>query len=454
MQKDYFTLLDILPALLWFIIIVVAGFAVRNANTDKPHYKYYMPNLFAKLFFSFAFASFYILIYGGGDTTAYYECSVALNNLFFKSPELYFEQLFSAPDPFKYTMYFDQTTGYPPGWIYKEPQGFFVSKIMSIFTFFTLKSYLATTFILAYFSSIASWKLFEMVRNFKLNNEKYLAVGLLFLPSVNFWCTGISKDMVVLTASLILIVNLFKIISAEQTYGLRNIIYAIIAAFIVYQIRSFILIAILLPVLFSLGIRLVKTLGGGALAVIFFRIAIASIGIFVILQSLTISSEAQFLESNSFLEEASVIQRDFQTNKIYGSKQYNLGEVSFTPLGLARIAPLAIITGIYRPFLWEALSVTLLMNGIESLIFIYFTFLFFKKSFRAKLRIIRKHEFLVFCLIFVIIVAYMTGLTSILYGVLVRLRAPLLPFLFIILTIDWERLFRMNDESLEISMKK
>lgn len=439
MQKDYFTLLDILPALLWLIIIVVAGFAIRNANTDKPHYKYYMPNLFVKLFFSLAFASFYILIYGGGDTTAYYECSSSLNNLFFKSPELYFEQLFSAPDRFKYTTYFDQTTGYPPGWIYNEPQGFFVSKIISLFTFFTLKSYLATTFILAYISSIVSWKLFEMVLNFELNNENYLAIGILFLPSVNFWCTGISKDMVVLTASLLLIVNLFKIISIEHTFNFKNIVFAFLAALIVYHIRSFILIAILLPILFSLGIRLVKSLGGGAWAVIFFRIGIASIGIFAILQSLTISNEAEFLESNSYLEEASVIQRDFQTNKIYGSKQYDLGEVSFTPVGLARVAPLAIITGIYRPFPWEALSVTLLMNGIESILFFYFTFLFIKKSFRAKIRIIRKHEFLVFCLFFVIIVAYMTGLTSILYGVLVRLRAPLLPFLFIIFTIDWSK---------------
>jgi hypothetical protein len=30
----------------------------------------------------------------------------------------------------------------------------------------------------------------------------------------------------------------------------------------------------------------------------------------------------------------------------------------------------------------------------------------------------------------------MTGMTSILYGVLVRLRAPLLPFFVILLTID------------------
>ena len=150
MQKEYFTLLDILPALLWLVIIVVTGFAIRNANTDKPHYKYYMPNLFAKLFFSFAFACVYIFYYGGGDTTAYYDGAVALNNLFLKSPTLYFEQMLSPPNMYKFTQYFDLQTTYPPGWIYREPEGFFVCKLMSLISFLTLKRYLAMTFIMAF----------------------------------------------------------------------------------------------------------------------------------------------------------------------------------------------------------------------------------------------------------------------------------------------------------------
>lgn len=76
------------------------------------------------------------------------------------------------------------------------------------------------------------------------------------------------------------------------------------------------------------------------------------------------------------------------------------------------------------------------MNGLESIMFLYFTWLLFRRDFFKKWRLIRAHEFLVFCLIFTFVIAFMTGLTSGLYGVLVRLRAPLLPFLFILLTLD------------------
>lgn len=436
MQKDYFTLLDILPAILWLIIIVVVGFAVRNSNMDKPHYKYYMPNLFAKLFFSFAFACVYIFYYGGGDTTAYYDGAVALNNLFLKSPSLYYEQMVNTPDYYTYSQYFDSTTGFPPHWIYKEPEGFFVCKIMSLFTFFTLKSYIASTFILAYFSSVASWKIFELILKFNFTKTKLAALGILFLPSVNFWCSGISKDTFVLIAVLFLIYNSFIVLSEEFKSSFKNWIYIFINALLIFHIRDFILLAILTPLLFSFSARLIKKMGGNDFFVITFRSVVIAIGIIGLGSSFINQSEEELTSSNSFLKEAAIIQDDFANNDSYGSKRYNLGNVEFSAVGLLKVTPIAIITGIYRPFIWEALSPTLLFNGLESLLIIYFTYFFLRKNLRAKWKKIRSHEFLVFALFFVITIAFMTGLTSGLFGVLVRLRAMLLPFLFILLTFE------------------
>lgn len=445
MQKDYFTLLDILPALLWLVIIVVTGFAIRNANTDKPHYKYYMPNLFAKLFFSLAFACVYIFYYGGGDTTAYYDGAVALNNLFLKSPDLYIEQMTSPPDMFKFTQYFDLQTTYPPGWIYREPEGFFVCKLMSLISFLTLKSYLAMTFIMAFLTSIVSWKLFLLVRDYQFSNEKLLSFGVLLLPSVNFWCTGVSKDTVVFIAALVLIVNVFKLISNKYDTGIKNYFFLFLAAFVIYHIRSFVLAAILLPILFSLGARLVKSLGGGDRAVVFFRTMFIIIGFAIGGRTVLIQSEGDFLKSNSFLQQAAIIQSDFQNNDSYGTKRYNLGDIQFTPFGLIKVSPLAIITGVFRPFIWEARSATLVINGLESILFIYFMLNFARRDLKTKWQKIRSHEFLIFCVIFFLVIAFMTGLTSGLYGVLVRLRAPLLPFLFILLTTDFNQFNTSKD---------
>lgn len=436
----YYDILSIIPAVFWLIIVIAVGYVIRTKHRDKPHYKYFMKNLFAKLFFSFGFALVYLVMYGGGDTTAYYDGAVVLNNLFFKDPGAYFHVMANDFDMSHYSIYYDLSTGYPPGWIFREEQGYFVTKLMSIISFFTLKSYFAMTFIMALFTSIASWKLFELARSYKLNNERLLAFGVLLLPSVNFWCAGVSKDTVVFIASLVLVYNAFHIISEDKKANLKNYIYTIIAAFIIYQIRSFILAAIALPMLFALSARMVKTLGGSDFMVSAFRTFVLIVGLGVGGRTLVLMGEGEFLEQNAFLAEAAVIQQDFRQNETYGDKKYNIGDVEFSPVGLIRAAPFAALAGLYRPYIWEVRSPTLLMNGLESVLFLYFTFLLFRSKFLQKWRKIRGHEFLVFCLIFTLVIAFMTGLTSGLYGVLVRLRAPLLPFLFILLTVDFSYL--------------
>lgn len=443
--SQYFSFLSILPALLWLLIFMVIGFFIRNNNRDKPHYKYYLWNLYAKIGFSLLFSLVYLFYYGGGDTTAYYDGAVVLNNMLFEYPERYLQVLNNSFDNTHYSLYYDSRTGYPPGWIFRESEGFFVAKLMNFISFFTLKSYFAMTIILAYITSVVSWKLFELVRTFRMNNERLLAFGLLFLPSVNFWCSGVSKDTIVFIATLLLVINVFKILSKSHKTTIINYLITIIAVFLIFKIRAFILAAILLPLVFSLTTKLVRLLGGGDLFVIVFRSIVLVGGLAYAGQALISSSEESFLEQNSYVQQAAVIQQDFANNEIYGTKRYNIGEIEFSPFGLLKAAPLAIIAGLYRPFPWESISPTLLMNGVESIVFLYFTFLLFRRNFFRKWRKIRTDEFLVFCLIFIFVIAFMTGLTSGLFGVLVRLRSILLPFLFILLTLDFSEIDK-NDE--------
>ncbi len=403
-----------------------------------------MPNLYLKIASSLAFGLFYIFYYGGGDTTAYYDGAISLNNLFFKSPELYIEALTVPPDVTNWGHYFDETTGYPPGWIYRESEGFFVSKFISILTFFTLKSYMASTLVISAFATIASWKLFSLVRAYNFCNEKYLAFGILFLPSVNFWCSGISKDTIVLISTMLAVYHGFKIVSLTMKSSFRNWIFFAFNMFIIYHIRDFIFLAITIPFALAISARFVKVYGGGDYVVILVRTLIFVGGIALVGGSLISKSEEDFLESNSLVQQAAAIQDDFSNNDTYGTKKYDLGEITFTPFGLVQIVPIAVMTGIFRPFIWESLSATLILNGLESIVLLYFTFLFFRRKPLKKFKQIRGHEFLIFALFFVFIIAFMTGLTSGLYGVLVRLRAILLPFLVVLLTFEVDRV-KVND---------
>ena len=427
-----------MAAFIWLIIIVAGAAVWRSSKNKLEHYKYYMWNLFAKLFFGFAFSMVYLFYYGGGDTTAYFEGSITLNNLFFKSPELYFDHLFNESTWEQFTSDFDNKTGYPPGWIYREAEAFVICKFMSILSFFSLKSYFAMTFIMSAITAFASWKLYLLLRAYEFTSDKKLAIGVLFLPSVNFWCSGISKDTWVFIAVILLIYHAFKIISPQFKATLWNWIMLVFFAFIIYKIRSFILYTTLVPLALALTTRITNVFGRNDLKMVLLRLVVSLGALVAIFSAIQPQSEDQFLQDNQFIQEAAIIQKDFATNETYGSNRYSLGNVEFTPIGLARIAPFAIIAGIYRPFPWESLSPTLIFNGIESSVFLYFTFLFFRKGARKKIKEIRSQEVLMFAFFFVLIIAFVTGLTSGLFGVLVRLRAILLPFLFLLLIVEWK----------------
>lgn len=430
-------------AFVWLIIIVAGTLVYKSSKSELPHYRYFAWNVFYKLFFGLIFSLVYLLYYNGGDTTAYFEGSIALNNLFSKSPELYIKHMTSESTIPDFFVDFDTRTTFPPGWIYSEKEAFIICKIMSIFTFFCLKSYLAMTFIMSTIVSYASWKLFSLLREYKFTSEKILVIGVLFLPSVNFWCSGISKDSWVLIGVMMLIYHALKIISPQFKATLLNWIMLLVSAFIIYKIRSFVLYAALFSLAFSLTTRLSNKFGKNDLKIVLLRLILIGTAVFAIFSSIEITDEEEFLESNSFLKEAAVVQHDFATNDTYGSNRYSLGELNFTPMGLAKVAPLAIVIGIYSPFLWEALSSTLIFNGIESTVFLYFTFVFFRRRARKRIRVIRRNEVLMFALFFVILIAFVTGLASGLFGVLVRLRAILLPFFFLLITTSSE------DEPLE-----
>jgi hypothetical protein len=142
------------------------------------------------------------------------------------------------------------------------------------------------------------------------------------------------------------------------------------------------------------------------------------------------------LNPDKYLEEVAIIQQDFAENKTYTGYRYDLGVSDYSPAGMLKAAPMSIITSFYRPFIWEANSVFLLLSGLEGLLLLYFTFRFFfnKKGITYQIRMIRKQEILIFAIVFATIFGFFVGFTAGLFNVLVRFKAPLLPFLFLFFT--------------------
>jgi len=429
-KLTFFTGLDILMLLLWLTIILITASWIKTKNSHKIHYTYFMRNLYFKMGFSFVFAFYYIFFIHGGDTVAFFDTSRVLTNLLFKYPEYYLQEWSTYSTNEGYINHFTPETGFPPGWIAREPQGYFVCKLFSVINVFTGSSYLATTVLSAFVTSLVSFRLYDFMVSFELTDYKKLATYFLFIPSLCFWCTGVSKDALIVICVYYLIPTIYYLFTGKSKVKLWSIILIFFLFWILLNIRSFMVIVIIVPFIFAFNVQIAKRYFSNKFIRRIFRSFIIAIGFAFI--GFYFSGET----AQKYLKEAEITQQDFKTNKVYTGAKYDLGDVSYTPTGLLRAMPLSIFTGVYRPFPWEALSPGLILNGIECIFLFYFTFLFLIKGRRKRIARIRDSDILTFALYFVIIFAFMTGFTSVIFGVLVRLRSPLLPFFLLLLTIN------------------
>jgi hypothetical protein len=149
-------------------------------------------------------------------------------------------------------------------------------------------------------------------------------------------------------------------------------------------------------------------------------------------------------QTKQLIFEANVTQSDFSQNPIYTGAKYTIENTDGSVLGLLSIFPQATFIGLYRPFITDNIGLSFLLNGLESTLLLVLTaFTLFNVRILQTFRNLFKNEFALFSLTFVLIVGFMAGYTSVLFGVLVRIRSIALPFLLLVLT------FRKPKETLQ-----
>jgi hypothetical protein len=430
---EIFGFVDLGIGALWFFILIIIALYKKSTIDDPALKKYFMPMIYFKLTLGICFMLIYVFYYGGGDNIAFWQGGVKMNQLLFINPGAYFSDLLNFDQEAPRDIYVYASTGYPPAWIFREYEGWFVCKIASVLSLVTFRSYIATTLILAFVAAMASWRLFELVNRQNIITRKQAAYALLFIPSVGFWCTGITKDSITYIALIYWLITIFSLFNGYKKLNFKSLFLLIISAFILLQVRSFVFYVIVLATAFGFMAGIQKKMKNNFVMQFSYILFIIT----SVVSALFVASSFGVIESlnqSAFLEEAQTQSTDFEQNQIYTGRRYELGVTEYSIAGIIRVFPLAVFTAFYRPVIFEALTPVLLLNGIESLILIWFTLKFlFQGNVIRKIGLILSNEILSFALFFSIFFGFMVGLTSILFGILVRFRAPILPFLALVL---------------------
>jgi hypothetical protein len=410
------------------LILILSGWAgsYSSKNIQKhAYYKVFKKGLLIKITGAVLFCLIYVLYYGGGDTTNYYIGVKAMNAVFLDNPIDYLKLLF-LEDGSEARKYFWNVRLFPPNYMLRDYRTFLVIKITSIFSLPGLGGFLPTTIILATFAYLWIWKLYTFLAERYTNHIKELNISILFLPSTIFWGSGIMKDTFTFAATCYAVFGLHQLIIKREK-KLSNIVQLIVAFYLILTIKSYILFALLPGILIFANFERIKKIQSTFVKIII--IPTSLIGILFLSNLLFVDFSDSFgrYSSDKILEEAVIMNKDLQRS-VYGSNSFDIGEFEPNLQGVSsKIIP-AINASIFRPYLWEIGSPTMVLSGIENIILlvlsswliIHSPFYFIKKVF--------SDPFLLFCLLFTLILGFGVGLSTSNFGALVRYKIPFLPF--------------------------
>jgi hypothetical protein len=413
-------------------VAYLVGNRIKNKHIKEfPYYKYFVWGLWAKIFAGLAFAAVYLYYYEGGDTVYYFWGSQSIFNMLGKDVTTFFKLLMGNHSAEVYSM-FDYNTGYPI--YFRDPNSFSVSRFNLPFYLLGLGSYLGNTVIMNLVLYIGVWQFYKMVVKLYPTNEKDLAIALFFVPSVVFWSSGILKDGWTLTAIMVMFVNFYHIfILKEKVF--KNLLWLLVWSYIAFSIRPYIFYVALGSGLIWVGFSAIKSIQSAFLRTIAFPFIIILVwvaGATIIAQTGTVAGQ-RYSSVDAMLETAQIIQDDLRKD-YYGGNSFDIGAFEPTFAGVLSKAPLAIVAGTFRPFIWEGNGALMLLAGLENLALLVLVFYLL-----IKMRIFRfftslgKDPFLLALFVLAITFAFTVGLTTANFGALVRYNIPVKVSLVLVL---------------------
>jgi hypothetical protein len=422
---------DFILTPMYMLIIYLIAYQIKAKQIIKhPEYKYFVWGITFKIFGGIAFALVYVFWYNGGDTHTYFIDSRALGKLFLSDikPAL---SILAGNLTNENMAAFTPETGGLHYYVWKDSNTFTVVRYSMFFNLLGAQTYLPTTIIISCISYIGIWKVFRLFKNLYSEHTKYLAIAILFMPSFVFWGSGIMKDTYIVGATCWITYNFYQIAISHKKIALNTLLF-IMNFIIIINIKSYVIACLVPSMLFWLNQAYIKKIKNAlfrAILLPFILMIFGGTGIY--LYSNIGDSMGEYGSVDNAFEKARVTQQDLLREGQYGSNNYNLGKLDGSFSGMLKIAPIAIFTTLYRPFVTEIGNPLMALSALENISLLIFTIIIILKTKPIRmLNILRKHPILQYSLIFSIMLAFGVGIATANFGALVRYKIPLVPFYF------------------------
>ncbi|NEN23412.1 hypothetical protein G3O08_07855 [Cryomorpha ignava] len=424
--------LDILLIILYLPLCLFIGKQIKNKHRNNPLYqKWFMKGLWAKLLGGLAFALVYTFYYEyGGDTRSYFRDSGKLVEALFISPAIYWDVMQHSFENIS-----AEALDVLRRMLFHDPREYYVVNFVSIFNFLGFGSYFSMTLLVALFTYWGVWHFFLLLVEKFPKIEKQMAFAVLFIPSVFFWGSGISKDSLILCAVGLILYHVNQIASGKfWQFGSLLIIGG--ASYFMFVVKAYVLISLLPAIILWRTLHLRDKIKNSYIRAAILPL-VGAVSIFAMVYTLNFMAQYNKTYSmDSFVDTAQSMQgwhyvegENSGDNHGRGSS-YTLGAYDENSWqGMLKIFPAAVNVTFFRPYIWEVKNAGMLAQAFESLVFLLFTLFAVLKTGPIKVyRYISNDSFLLMCVVFAIFFGFAVGFSSYNFGALSRYKIPAVPF--------------------------
>jgi hypothetical protein len=444
-MPQYITLTDFILLPFVFLIIYKIAVYLRNKHLPKgnPLRPYFVPALLLKVVGAVAFAMVYNFYYGYGDTFRYYDMGVFFTKILKDNPLDIFRVYLTGNDAF----YTPKSFVYNFDYLYNHHlPNIIVSRISSFLGLFLFNNFLLITIGFSILSFTGLWKLFRLFGTLYPSLAKPLAFAILFLPSTIFWGSGILKDSLTIGAIGWFIYGSRELfISKNQITTSVSIV--VLSGILLFLLKAYILVCLIPAIFIWIGNSFYQKINDPNYRKL---VWVGFITIVVLLanriEDLVNMQKRQIEE----LAKAALTLSSLLEGYEAGSS-YNLGVSTGSIGSIMKASPMAIVTTLYRPFLWEVRNPVMLISALESsLILIATLYVFFKVRPIRFIRIAFTKAIILFCLIFSLMFSFGIALSSNNFGTLVRYKIPAIPLYLIALLLIYYYGIKLSDRKKQL----
>ena len=368
----------------------------------------------------------YRYLYGYGDMLVYHRNGMILSDLM----RYDFTRFF--PDVVSLVFHGDPIL---PVWIFGAGSSTgTMSGLAGILCYVCADSLYAVTLVVAIVSFVGKvWLYRALAAQLPRELEYRALIAGLFVPSVVFWSSGLLKESFAIIGMGLMMLGIWT----QRSWASRIALVGM-GTTVVMLVKAYVCFAMVPSIaVWFYWKRAMEKSGGKAVTVRPVYLVAAASAALLLIVALGRMFPEYALEN--LAEHAA---RQQTTGSQYaGASNYQLVEVdpnerrSF--LGQLQFAPLALLTALFRPFLFESRNIQMAINALETTaLMLLFLHSVFTRSWVTLWARLRRSPTLMFCLTFTLTMGVSVGLASTNLGTLSRYRMPMIPF-FAALVLVW-----------------